>query len=71
VVLAQDLLDQFGSLHNLLNANEEEFCKGKGLGPAKYANLRGVMAMARSVIFVPVFYCHNLFSISIKSLHKH
>ncbi|CAB9540099.1 UPF0758 family protein [Bathymodiolus brooksi thiotrophic gill symbiont] len=47
VVLAQDLLDQFGSLHNLLNANEEEFCKGKGLGPAKYANLRGVMAMAK------------------------
>jgi DNA repair protein RadC len=47
VVLAQDLLEQFGSLHNLLNASEAEFCQGKGLGPAKYAHLRGVMAMAK------------------------
>ncbi|CAC9590324.1 UPF0758 family protein [uncultured Gammaproteobacteria bacterium] len=47
VELAQDLLDQFGSLHNLLNASEKEFCQAKGLGKAKYANLRGVLAMAK------------------------
>ena len=47
VELAQDLLDQFGSIHNLLNANEDEFCQGKGLGQAKYVHLRGVLEMAR------------------------
>ncbi len=47
VELAQDLLDQFGSIHNLLNATEEEFCQGKGLGQAKYVHLRGVLEMAR------------------------
>lgn len=47
VALAQDLIDQFGSLNDLLNASEEEFCKGKGLGPAKYASLRGILEMAK------------------------
>lgn len=47
VALAQDLIEQFGSLHALLNASEEEFCKGKGLGVAKYAGLRGVLEMAK------------------------
>ena len=39
VELAQDLLDQFGSIHNLLNASEAEFCQGKGLGQAKYVHV--------------------------------
>ena len=42
VDLAQDLLKEFGSLHNLLNANETEFCKAKGLGQAKYVQMRAV-----------------------------
>ena len=47
VELAQDLLDQFGSIHNLLNASEADFCQGKGLGQAKYVHLRGVLEMAK------------------------
>ncbi|BCN94191.1 UPF0758 protein [Thiomicrorhabdus immobilis] len=47
VDLAQDLLDEFGSLHNLLNATQEEFCTAKGLGPAKYVQLRAVLEMSR------------------------
>jgi len=47
VELAQDLIKQFGSLNNLLNASEEEFCMGKGLGKAKYASLRGILEMAK------------------------
>jgi DNA repair protein RadC len=47
VELAQDLLDQFSSIHKLLNASEEEFCQGKGLGQAKYVHLRGVLELAR------------------------
>ena len=47
VDLAQDLLNEFGSLHNLLNANETEFCKAKGLGQAKYVQMRAVLEMSR------------------------
>lgn len=47
VDLAQDLLDEFGSLHNLLKANETDFCKAKGLGQAKYVQLKAVLEMSR------------------------
>lgn len=47
VELAQDLLDHFGDLHNLLNANQADFCQAKGLGLAKYAQLNAVLEMAR------------------------
>ncbi|BAS67513.1 MAG: JAB domain-containing protein [Gammaproteobacteria bacterium] len=47
VELAQELINQFGSLNNLLMASEEEFCQGKGLGVAKYAGLQGVLEMAK------------------------
>lgn len=47
VELAQDLLDHFGDLHSLLNANQTEFCHAKGLGLAKYAQLNAVLEMAR------------------------
>lgn len=46
VELAQDLLDEFGSLHDLLNAEQTRFCKAKGLGEAKYVQLRAVLEMA-------------------------
>lgn len=47
VELAQDLLDHFGSLHNLLNADEASFCQAKGLGQAKYVQIRAVLEMAK------------------------
>ncbi|SFV86115.1 DNA repair protein RadC [hydrothermal vent metagenome] len=47
VALAHDLITQFGSLGKLLTATEEDFCKGKGLGRAKYVGLQGVLEMAR------------------------
>lgn len=47
VELAQDLLDYFGSLHALLNASEAEFCQAKGLGQAKYVQLKAVLEMSR------------------------
>lgn len=46
VELAQDLLDEFGSLHALLNADQSRFCQAKGLGVAKYVQLRAVLEMA-------------------------
>lgn len=47
VDLAQDLLDHFGDLHTLLQADQDRFCQAKGLGLAKYAQLKAVLEMAR------------------------
>ncbi len=47
VDLARELLINFGGLRPLLEASQEEFCRGLGLGKAKYAQLQAVMEMAR------------------------
>jgi len=47
VDLARELLDEFEGLRPLLTASQHQFCKGKGLGPAKYAQLQAVLEMAR------------------------
>ncbi|MBO1925065.1 DNA repair protein RadC [Thiomicrorhabdus sp. 6S3-12] len=47
VDLAQSLLNHFGSLDALLKAEHQEFCQEKGLGDAKYVQLRAVLEMAR------------------------
>ncbi|MCK5830941.1 MAG: DNA repair protein RadC [Methylococcales bacterium] len=47
VDLARDLLDEFGSLQALLDADQIYFCQGKGLGTAKYAQLQAVLEMAK------------------------
>ncbi len=45
--LARQLLDEFGSLQALLSADQTQFCQGKGLGNAKYAQLQAVLEMAK------------------------
>lgn len=47
VDLARDLLTRFGSLRQLLDANEKQFCLGEGLGQAKYVQLQATVEMAR------------------------
>lgn len=47
VDLANDLLVEFGSLRELLNADLQRFCQCRGLGNAKYAQLQAVLEMAR------------------------
>lgn len=47
VDLSRHLLKQFGSLNALMHAQQTEFCKGHGLGNAKYAQLQAVLEMAR------------------------
>ncbi|WP_210398254.1 RadC family protein [Motiliproteus sediminis] len=46
VDLARDLIGRFGGLRGLLNADEKTFCDAPGLGRAKYAQLRAVLAMS-------------------------
>jgi DNA repair protein RadC len=47
VDLARELLHDFGSLRRLLTSSRQEFCRHKGLGQAKYAQLQAVLEMAR------------------------
>lgn len=50
VDLARSLLNEFGSLRNLLVADQKTFCAKKGLGQAKYVQLQAVMEMNRRYI---------------------
>lgn len=47
VDLSRDLLQQYGGLRPLLEASQSDFCKGLGLGNAKYAQLQAVLEMGR------------------------
>ncbi|HFC93167.1 MAG TPA: JAB domain-containing protein, partial [Leucothrix mucor] len=47
VDLAKDLLDESGSLNALMGATEETFCFHKGLGQAKYVQMKAVVEMSR------------------------
>ncbi len=47
VDLARQLLQQFGTLRQLLSASHPKFCQAKGLGDAKYVQLQAVLEMAR------------------------
>ena len=47
VDLARDLLIRFKGLGNLLRAERHAFCDGRGLGVAKYVQLKAVMEIAR------------------------
>lgn len=47
VDLARELLQEYGGLRPLLEASQSEFCKGLGLGNAKYAQLQAVLEMGR------------------------
>jgi DNA repair protein RadC len=47
VDLARDLLADFGSLKALLDADQQRFCLGHGLGDAKYTQLQAVLEMAK------------------------
>ena len=47
VDLARSLLREFGGLRQLLGASPQHFCRGKGLGLAKFAQLQAVLEMSR------------------------
>jgi DNA repair protein RadC len=47
VDLARELLDEHGGLRALLEANQQQFCRSKGLGTAKFVQLQATLEMAR------------------------
>jgi DNA repair protein RadC len=47
VDLGEEMLEHFGSLHQMFHASLAEFCEVNGLGLAKYAQLQAVLELAR------------------------
>jgi DNA repair protein RadC len=47
VDLGRQLLDEFGSLRAILDADAERFCRGRGLGMAKFALLQAALEITR------------------------
>lgn len=47
VQLADELLAEFSGLRGLLGASRQQFCKGRGLGDAKFVQLQAVLEMAK------------------------
>lgn len=47
VDLARDLLNQYGGLRRLLEADQASFCALPGLGPTKYVQLQAVLELGR------------------------
>jgi len=47
VDLARDILKDSGGLRQLLGSDEGQFCQSKGLGQAKYVQLKAVVEMSR------------------------
>ncbi len=47
VDLARDLLTELEGLSGLFSADQQTFCRGKGLGLAKFAQLQAVLEMSR------------------------
>lgn len=47
VDLARDLLNRFGGLRGLLEADRKDFCASHGLGTAKYAQLQAALEISR------------------------
>ncbi|HYN77909.1 MAG TPA: DNA repair protein RadC [Lamprocystis sp. (in: g-proteobacteria)] len=54
VDLARELLAVFDGLPGLMAADERRFCATKGLGRAKYAQLRAVMELSRRYLLTQV-----------------
>jgi DNA repair protein RadC len=50
VDLARELLERFGTLHGLLEAEPEAIQRSSGLGPAKSAQLRAVLALVKRAL---------------------
>jgi len=55
VDLARDLLEDKGGLSQLLSADENSFCQGKGLGQAKYVQMQAVVEMSRRYLQEKIF----------------
>ncbi|WP_444995740.1 RadC family protein [Aliikangiella sp. IMCC44359] len=50
IELARDIIQHFGGLRKLLTTNKKNFCQFKGLGEAKYVQLKACLEMSQRYI---------------------
>ncbi|WP_116474815.1 RadC family protein [Zobellella maritima] len=62
VTLARTLLVEFGSLRQLLQADQRRFCQGPGLGPAKFVQLQASLELMRRFLDEKLVRAHVLTS---------
>ncbi|GAA3543803.1 RadC family protein [Zobellella aerophila] len=62
VTLARTLLTEFGSLRQLLQADQQQFCQGPGLGPAKFVQLQASLELMRRFLDERLVRTHALTS---------
>lgn len=60
IELSQKLLNQFGSLYNLINASYPDFCRQPGLGLAKYAQLQAIVELSHRYLTVKISHEKSL-----------
>ncbi|HGJ5873485.1 RadC family protein [Arsenophonus apicola] len=65
LILAENLLKEFGSLHKLLTADYQQFSAHKGLGVCKYSQLQAIGEVAKR------FFTQQLINQSIMRSPKH
>ncbi|OCG49660.1 hypothetical protein A9G35_11020 [Gilliamella sp. Choc5-1] len=63
--LSQSLLNDFGSLYNLINASHQVFCQKHGLGTAKYTQLKAVVELSSRYLKVKMMHENSLSSPSV------
>ncbi|RKF22138.1 JAB domain-containing protein [Alginatibacterium sediminis] len=51
IELSQHLLNHYGSLANIVHSSEQQFYQQKGLGPAKYAQLKASVEISNRCLF--------------------
>lgn len=62
VDLARQLLTSFGSISEIYKASETDFCKRRGLGTAKYAQLQACLEMSKRHLVEQLKQGHTLTS---------
>ena len=62
VDLARELLKEYGGLRKLLGAEQSRFCRSRGLGAAKFAQLQAVLEMGRRYLHEDLQHCESLTS---------
>lgn len=68
VDIARALLQKFGNVKKLLDANQKDFCDSLGLGIAKYAQLQAVLELSRRYLSKHVNDNDNITSVATAKL---
>lgn len=63
--LSKHLLDEFGSLYHLISAPVDDFCNTRGLGKAKYTQLKAVVELSQRYLTIKMSLSDSLVSPSI------